>query len=164
MTIHNIHAISLLHVLLPLITNDQVIIRFFPRCADGSLNQMNPPCGASVGHSEWTRRNRRRLSSTMTSTSTSTAGATATATSAKSNEDHRRRNKEGSDVSEQYIAGVRTRPPTLSPTPARAHLPAPIFTAVVTQVDSQIEPLIDMHLTLMSYTFLPVIPSFHPRN
>ena len=26
--------------------NDEVLIRFFPRCADGQLNQMSPPCGA----------------------------------------------------------------------------------------------------------------------
>ena len=28
----------------------QVLIRFFPRCADGQLNQMSPPCGGGMYH------------------------------------------------------------------------------------------------------------------
>ena len=69
---------------------------------------MNPPCGATVDHSAWTRRSRRTTTSTSTGTSTRVGEDKAT------------------------IEALRTRPPTPSPTRA---LPAPIFTAVVTQVD-----------------------------
>ena len=87
-----------------------MIIRFFPRCADGTLNQMNPPCGATVDHSAWTRRRR----TTTTTDEHESKGLYATP----------------SPTQRTNRVGGTNRSPTPSPT---RQLAAPIFTAVVTQ-------------------------------
>lgn len=86
---------------------------------------MNPPCGATVDHSEWTRRRR---------TSTTAAEGGEGETSEDMHVDHNNNNDKEADKSSRRInrgVGGSNRSPTPSPTPRQ--LAAPIFTAVVTQ-------------------------------
>lgn len=55
--------------------NEEVLIRFFPRCADGELNQMNPPCGAVASADRWTRRTTTTTEGDSSSSSSSSSYA-----------------------------------------------------------------------------------------
>jgi hypothetical protein len=123
--------------------NEEVLIRFFPRCADGQLNQMNPPCGAVVIKDRWTRRatGDGEASSASDSDSNSDSSSSDTTSAERGTKGNTKAGIDTESESEtraETRAGARRRtsqnhysPPTPSPTPEP--LPAPVFTAVVTQ-------------------------------